>query len=59
MLAQAQALQARPSIVIPPLQDTDVTYMWNLKYDTNQHTYDTKTGLDVESRLVVAGAEGM
>ena len=21
----------------------DITYMWNLKYDTNQHIYGTKT----------------
>ena len=21
----------------------DITYMWNLKYDTNQYTYKTKT----------------
>ena len=21
----------------------DITYMWNLKYDTNEHTYETKT----------------
>ena len=21
----------------------DITYMWNLKYDTNQHIYETKT----------------
>ena len=21
----------------------DITYMWNLKYNTNQHIYETKT----------------
>ena len=21
----------------------DITYMWNLKYDANEHTYETKT----------------
>ena len=21
----------------------DITYMWNLKYDTNEHIYETKT----------------
>ena len=23
----------------------DITYMWNLKYDTNEHTYETETDL--------------
>ena len=22
----------------------DISYMWDLKYGTNQHTYETKTG---------------
>ena len=33
--------------------------MWNLKYDTNEHTFETET--DTENRLVVAnpGQGGM
>ena len=34
-------------------------YMWNLKYDTNEHIYQAKTDTDIENRLVVAsGREG-
>ena len=39
----------------------DVTYMWNLKYNTNEHIYET----DIENRIVVAkgkwvwGKEGL
>ena len=33
----------------------DITYMWNLKYDTNELIYETKT--DIEKRLVVAKGE--
>ena len=25
----------------------DITYMWNLKYDTNQHIYETKIDLQI------------
>ena len=31
----------------------DITYMWNLKYDTNEHTYKTNRIRDMENRLVV------
>ena len=31
----------------------DITYMWNLKYDTNEHTYKTTRIRDMENRLVV------
>ena len=31
----------------------DISYMWNLKYTTNEHIY--KTEMDIENRLVVAG----
>ena len=34
----------------------DITYMWTLKYDTNEPIYKTET--DRESRLVVANVEG-
>ena len=34
----------------------DITYMWNLKYDTNELIYETET--DSENRLVVAKGEG-
>ena len=32
--------------------------MGNLKYNTNQHLYETKTDSDVENRLVLAKGEG-
>ena len=35
-----------------------ITYMWNLKYDTNQHIYETKTDSDIENRLEVAKGKG-
>ena len=32
--------------------------MWNLKYDTNEHTYKTKTDSQtIKNRLVVAKGE--
>ena len=31
----------------------DITYMWNLKYDTNEHIYETNRVTDIENRLVV------
>ena len=31
----------------------DISYMWNLKYTTNEHIY--KTEMDIENRLVIAG----
>ena len=31
----------------------DITYMWNLKYDTNELNYKTET--DIENRLVAKG----
>ena len=34
----------------------DSTYMWNLKYGTNELIYDTET--DIENRGVVAKGEG-
>ena len=35
----------------------DITYMWNLKYDTNEHSYKTSKLTDMENRLVVAKGE--
>ena len=32
-----------------------ITYMWNIKYDTNKPIYETET--DTENRLVVAKGE--
>ena len=30
----------------------DVTYMWNVKYDTNEHSYEPKKRFtDIENRL--------
>ena len=36
----------------------DITYMWNLKYATNEPIYKTKTDSDTENTLVVAKGEG-
>ena len=33
----------------------DITYMWNLKYDTNQHIYEIDS--QTENRLVIARRE--
>ena len=35
----------------------DITYMWNLKYDTNEHVYKTET--DVENRFVATERQGV
>ena len=32
----------------------DITYMWSLKHDTNQHIYETKANTVIENRLVAA-----
>ena len=32
----------------------DITYMWNLKYNTNEHICETNRLTDIENRLVVA-----
>ena len=34
-----------------------IPYMWNLKYDTNQHIYETETDSQTENRLRVARRE--
>ena len=31
-----------------------ITFMWNLKYDTNELIYETDTDSDTENRFVVA-----
>ena len=36
----------------------DITYMWHLKYDTNELIYETETDTDIENRLVVAEGWG-
>ena len=36
----------------------DITYMWNLKYDKNEHIYETETDSETENRFVVARARG-
>ena len=37
-----------------------VTYMWNLKYDTNQLIYKTETDSDIENKcMVTKGERGM
>ena len=34
----------------------DITYMWNLKYDTNELIYETETDTGIENRLVAKRA---
>ena len=36
----------------------DITYMWNLKYRTNESIYETEMGPQIENRLVVAKGKG-
>jgi len=36
----------------------DTTYMWSLKYDTNEITYKTETNTELENTLVVTKWEG-
>ena len=36
----------------------DITYKWNLKYDTNELIYETETDSQTENRLVIAEGEG-
>ena len=33
--------------------------MWNLKYDTKEHIYETNRLTDIKNRLVVAKGEGV
>ena len=38
----------------------DITYTWNLKYDTSELIYETETRFtDKENRLVVAKGDGV
>ena len=32
--------------------------MWNVKYNTDEHIYETNRLTDIENRLVVAAGEG-
>ena len=36
----------------------DITYMWNLKYDTNETIWKRNRLRDTENKLVVAKGEG-
>ena len=36
----------------------DITSLWNLKYDTNEHNYKEKDSTDIENRLVVVKTNG-
>ena len=36
----------------------DITYVWNLKYKTNEPIYETEMGQQIEKRLVVAKGKG-
>ena len=31
----------------------DITYMWNIKYDTNEPIYETETESQIENRFVL------
>ena len=35
----------------------DITYLWNLKYDTNELIYKTETLTDIENKLMVTKGE--
>ena len=35
-----------------------ITYMWNLKYDTNQLIYETETVTDIGNKLMVYQRDG-
>ena len=35
-----------------------ITYMWNLKYNTNEHIYKTERDSDLDKRLMVSNGEG-
>ena len=35
----------------------DITYMWNLKYDTNELIYETNRLKDIENKLMVTKEE--
>ena len=37
----------------------DISYMWNLKYDTNEPIYKTNRLTDIENRLVAAKGGGV
>ena len=36
----------------------DITYMWTLKYDTNEHSYETETDSQTQRTDVVAKRDG-
>ena len=36
----------------------NTTYMWNLKQDLREDTYETETDSDIENKLMVAKGEG-
>ena len=36
----------------------DITYTWNLKYDTSELIYETKRPTDIKNRPVAAKGEG-
>ena len=51
---------AKDSHIKPEKQIHDITYMWNLKYGTDEPIYRTKTdSQEMENRLVVAEGEGV
>ena len=35
-----------------------ISHIWNLKYDTDELSYETETDSDIENRFVVANGEG-
>ena len=38
---------------------TDTTYIWNLKYDTNECIYKTEIDSDIENKLMVTKGDGV
>ena len=37
----------------------DMTYMWNLKYDTNEPICEMETLMDIENRLLLLRGRGL
>ena len=37
----------------------DITYMWNLKYNTNECIYKTEIDSDIENKLMVTKGDGV
>ena len=57
------ATQIDPTIIILSQSERerqilyDITYLWNLKQDTNELIYQTETGSPIENKLIVTQGE--